>query len=112
MSVITVDGITRDINRNAILLLAKENLPSGMSAGFKKEFVNEVVFLMADLEVESEFFNGFDTAEEYYFYTCLAYCKDNGYEAFFEEVDSTKIFDYCGASTLITVKAEDVVLTM
>lgn len=95
MSVITVDGITRDINRNAILLLAKENLPSGMSAGFKKEFVNEVVFLMADLEVESEFFNGFDTAEEYYFYVCIAYVDDYGYDAFFEEEDNCNILDYC-----------------
>ena len=92
---ITVDGIKRLINYDELFKFSREYLPSDMSNNDKDAFVKEVVYRMSSLEIDSSVFNK-RSAEEYFFAACLTYVKENGFTAFFEEEDDTKIFDYCG----------------
>ena len=96
MSTIKINGINKEINQQEITILAQKFLPNGMASLIKKQFIRDVVFLIADLEIENIDTNG-KSIEEYFFAACLAYAEENGFSKFFEEEDSTKIFEYCGS---------------
>lgn len=95
-SKITVNGTERLVNVEELKCLSKKYLPSGVASKHIDEFVDEVIFRIADLKFDNIDTNG-KSIEEYYFAACLCYAEENGFTKFFEEEDDGRIFECCGA---------------
>ncbi len=88
----TLNGITYVVSEAIIRDRIK-------AAGYKdevfvKEITAEVMWRMADIDIDGTFVQSWNFVEEAYTDACLRYIEDNGLRELFLEEDDTKIFDY------------------
>ena len=74
MTTYILEGKQMVVDEKRLIDLAKRWLPKGMSAKYKRQFVDYVRFLISDLELDEPFYdcdgNGI-SVEQYYFLACL-----------------------------------------